>query len=318
MKFTEGLDADLRSGLLEQIRILWTHGSNAIEGNTLTLSDTQLVLEYGLTIGGKTVREHTEIIGHAKAIDKLYELVYNPKMDEGDLMALHRLLMPGEDFSGMWKQQYNGTTVPAPGGVLQRHNYPAPIKIPDLMAAWMDEFHGYMTKAESSSADELIIAHADLHLSFARIHPFQDGNGRMARLLSNMPIIKGGLPPILYSMDVRARYIRLLQDYTLAHGRPGSDGKPLNTKDAHFECWRDLCHEQFSKSLNIIMEFQNLQSERNSDHGSVPEKDGRNTAIQAETVGLIKKAEQAQPNAIVSMPDTPDTVNPSGPKPEDR
>ncbi len=75
MKFLDGLNSELKNVLLTQLRNLWTHTSTAIEGNTLTLAETAFVLEEGLTVSGKPLKDHEEVVGHAKAIDLIYQLV---------------------------------------------------------------------------------------------------------------------------------------------------------------------------------------------------------------------------------------------------
>jgi len=109
--FLIGLDDDLRKALLIQLRNLWTHTSTAIEGNTLTLGETAFVLKEELTISGKPLQDHEEVVGHARAIDLIYDFIH--------------------------------------------------------------------------------------------IHPFWDGNGRMARLVANIPVIRAGLPPIIIPMEKR-------------------------------------------------------------------------------------------------------------------
>ena len=103
MLFFNGLDPDLKDSLKSQLRDLWTHMSTAIEGNTLTLGETRCVIEDGLTVPGKPLTAHNEVIGHARAIDLIYELVKAEQLTEGDLFNLHRTIInpAGYDVSPM-------------------------------------------------------------------------------------------------------------------------------------------------------------------------------------------------------------------------
>ena len=89
LRFLAGLDADLRQSLLNQIRDAWTHNSTALEGNSLSLSDTKFVIEEGLTVAGKPVKDHQEVTGHAAAITQIYDLL-GRDVTADDLFALHR------------------------------------------------------------------------------------------------------------------------------------------------------------------------------------------------------------------------------------
>jgi hypothetical protein len=92
-RFYDGLDADLKSALLVQIRNLWTHTSTAIEGNTLTLGETDFVLSEGLTIAGKPLRDHQEVVGHARAIELIYAMLDRAAIAERILFDLHRAVL---------------------------------------------------------------------------------------------------------------------------------------------------------------------------------------------------------------------------------
>jgi len=89
--FLKNLDEDIRKSLVSQIRNLWTHSSTAIEGNTLTLGETAFVIEEGLTVSGKPLKDHQEVVGHARAIDLIYGMIEkNSPITEEDLFDLHR------------------------------------------------------------------------------------------------------------------------------------------------------------------------------------------------------------------------------------
>jgi Fic family protein len=201
----------MRECLKSTIRNIWTHSSTAIEGNTLSLGDTAFVLQEGLTISGKTVREHNEIIGHAQAIDILYDLVSNDsKISAAELFKLHKAVMlnPVVDIYapvGKWKIEANFTQVINASGKVEYKEYPKPEAITGLMKQWFSLIN-------NPNNEDLLIQYCKLHISFAAIHPFADGNGRIARLLANIPVIKAGLVPITIANESRREYIQLLQN----------------------------------------------------------------------------------------------------------
>ena len=113
--FYAGLPADLKKSLLQQFSILWTHDSTAIEGNTLSLGETARVLELGLTISGKPLKDHEEVYGHARAIELILDLLPKNQLEAKDLFNLHRCVMQKSPIDslrpvGDWKREYNGTT----------------------------------------------------------------------------------------------------------------------------------------------------------------------------------------------------------------
>lgn len=225
--FYEGLPADLRDQLLKRLAAEWTHESTAIEGNTLTLGETHKVLELGLTIGGKPLRDHQEVYGHARAIDLIYEMVGRP-MTREDLFALHRAVMPlsaADSLNpvGDWKKDFNGTTGVVDGKSVYME-YAAPADAPRLMDRWLADFNKAKRLERPAQA---VAAYVRAHMVFVRIHPFFDGNGRMARLLANLPVLAAGFPPILVPMARRAEYIDLLWRYQNAVGRIGRGSRLL-------------------------------------------------------------------------------------------
>jgi Fic family protein len=95
LKVLAGLDPDIRAALMAQVRDLWTHGSTALEGNTLTLGETKFVIEEGLTVGGKPLKDHQEVVGHARAIEQIYAWTEEPvTLDR--LFDLHRAVQTAE------------------------------------------------------------------------------------------------------------------------------------------------------------------------------------------------------------------------------
>ncbi len=115
--FLQDLDNDIRDALLIQLRNLWTHTSTAIEGNTLTLGETAFVLEEGLTISGKPLKDHEEVVGHARAIDLIYDLIgRESNLTEKDLFDLHKAVQTERIIdvykpAGAWKVEHNSTVI---------------------------------------------------------------------------------------------------------------------------------------------------------------------------------------------------------------
>ncbi|MEA2059782.1 MAG: Fic family protein, partial [Thermodesulfobacteriota bacterium] len=187
MDFLKNLDKDLQNALMVQLRNLWTHTSTAIEGNTLTLGETAFLLEEGLTVSGKPLKDHEEVVGHARAIDILYELL-EKRADFGkeELFNLHRavqtqVLLDIYKPMGAWKKEPNSTV-----GVINEKQvvfeYASPDDVPWLMENWFDLYRQVDRARKTGDSTSALDAYAALHVSFVRIHPFFDGNGRLARL----------------------------------------------------------------------------------------------------------------------------------------
>lgn len=221
LRFLAGLDADLRQSLLNQIRDAWTHNSTALEGNSLSLGDTKFVIEEGLTIAGKPVKDHQEVIGHAAAVNLIYDLLGRDVTAE-DLFALHRSVQAEHVVDireplGNWKVEPNGTYAVDEDGAQVFVEYAAPEDVPALMAELLDAVNA--AKLRHDDTDEAVIAYARVHAGFASVHPFWDGNGRLARLVANVPLLKAGLPPLVVPKEERRTYIDALARYQRRIGR---------------------------------------------------------------------------------------------------
>ena len=219
-EFLNGLNESRRIALLAQLRDLWTHHSTAVEGNTLTLGDTHFVLEQGLTISGKPIKDHQEAIGHARAIDILYNCVTRP-ITEAVVFDLHKAVQTEivTDIykpNGAWKVEPNGTYIVTADGRQVYLEYAAPSEVPYLMNEIIDEINA--SHKPALTLDMAPAAYAKIHAGIAHTHPFWDGNGRIARLLANIPLLRAGLPPIVIPVEHRQAYIQLLAEYGLAVG----------------------------------------------------------------------------------------------------
>jgi len=195
------LPPDLVANLEAWYRVELTYTSNAIEGNTLTRRETALVLEKGLTVGGKSLREHLEAANHAQAIDWVREQVRRRPSDlgEGDILGIHSMILKGIDDANAGR--YRNIAVRISGSTVV---LPNPAKVPDLMA----EFAAWLAKARDLHPVALA---AEAHYRLVTIHPFVDGNGRTARLLMNLLLLVAGYPPAIIQKRQRLAYVGALE-----------------------------------------------------------------------------------------------------------
>ena len=191
---------------LEESNILdWTYHSNAIEGNTLTLRETQVVLE-GITIGGKSVKEHLEVINHKDAILFLEELVKSDtELSEWNIKNIHSLILKEIDNNNAGK--YRTDNVRITGATQIPVDY---IKVPEEMERLIIKYNNW-------EEYHPLIRATLLHGEFVFIHPFIDGNGRTARLLMNFEAMKSEYLPIIIRKDIRAKYYEALDKAMVSH-----------------------------------------------------------------------------------------------------
>jgi Fic family protein len=263
MKFLDGLSEDIRRNLLEQLRVLWTHTSTAIEGNTLTLGETAFVLSEGLTIQGKSLKDHRDIEGHASAIDFMYGLVQQDEITGSDLFALHRLVITEPVFdvykpAGGWKKENNSASIMI-DHQLRSIEFSDHWKIPEIMERWLQMLNAEIQPPKEP--EEILKSYARLHVSLASIHPFYDGNGRIARLISNLPCLKAGYPPIIIANERRYDYIRTLAEYQSVHGVPDRHTVLIH-EDAPFHGFCSFCRECWQGSLFLVEQAHILQKGR--------------------------------------------------------
>jgi len=191
--------------------IEYTYESNKIEGNTLTLQETALVIEKGLTIGGKSLNEHLEAVNHQHAIEYIKDLAkQNETISERDLLQIHYLILQGinNDQAG----KYRNLQVLISGA---KHVPPQPFLVPKEMESlflWYNE-----------NKDKLhpVVLSAKMHERLVTIHPFIDGNGRTARLLMNLILLQNGFPIAILKGDVESRlkYYSALETAQVEHNK---------------------------------------------------------------------------------------------------
>jgi Fic family protein len=189
-----------------------TYTSNAIEGNTLTAVETMLVVEKGITVGGKPLKDHLEAVDHFEALSYVRELARQADpLTETDVRNLHRLVMlrSSNETAGRYADQ--GRYALTDDG---RHAFPSPAEVP----ARMGDFARWLAAA-GATPETAFAAHRQL----VDIHPFNDGNGRTARLLMNLILIRGGYPPVAVQPQDRAAYLHALQEAQAGRGTEAFD-----------------------------------------------------------------------------------------------
>jgi len=191
------LPKDAVKRIIEDIRLRHTYHSDAIEGNTLTLQETKLVLEEGITIGGKPLKDHIEARNDAEAFDLMIKLVNSKKkISQEIIQQIHVFVM-----KGILKNpgQYRTENVRIIGAKIRPPSYLKIIKL-------MDDYIQNIEKLKL----QIIKKASFIHHEFVKIHPFIDGNGRVARLLTNFYIMKNGYPPIVIQKEDRKKYYKTL------------------------------------------------------------------------------------------------------------
>ena len=197
----------LSGGALAQLQkyydIELTYTSNAIEGNTLTHRETAEVIEHGVTVGGKPLRDHLEAVDHYQAVQWMRGLAAQTTLLGKDTVCeLHRRIV--------------ARSQPTIAGIYSSHPrriagspaiFPNPLKIPQLM----EEFGAWLSSSPSTPEGAF-----DGHFRLTAIHPFSDGNGRTARLLMNLMLIRGGYPPVAVRPEDRKTYLDTLERASLA------------------------------------------------------------------------------------------------------
>ena len=184
--------------LHKDLRVMLTYNSNAIEGNTLSLAETQMVLEYGMTVNGHPLREFLEAKNHAEAFDALTRLA-NKQINGDTVLMLHRLVMDKiDDRAG----ELRTVQVYIRGADFT----PPPARdVPQYLQQWIR----WLTSDDALRYEPVTRA-AIAHQDFEAIHPFTDGNGRVGRLLLNLMLMQEGYPPALVLREWRVRYVQSL------------------------------------------------------------------------------------------------------------
>lgn len=181
--------------LQEKLIVEWTYNSNAIEGNTLTLSETRVVLENGITVKGKPLKDHLETINHKAAIEFIEELVRKDGvLTEYVIKSIHYLILKEIDSGNAGKYREENVLISG-----AKHTPPMFASIPFEMQKLIERYYSWKDLHP-------VVKACYLHGEFVKIHPFVDGNGRTARLLLNFELLKNGYPAVVIKNENRAEY----------------------------------------------------------------------------------------------------------------
>ena len=209
------LSTELEGRIMQKLRLEWNYHSNAIEGNAMSYGETVTYLMYGLTAKGKTLKDHLDIREHNEAIYLLLNMVKEERgFSEADIRALHKIILVESYYSdaitpdgkpakklikiGQYKEQPNHVITPTG----ETHYYATPEDVPILMGELMNWYN-----AEKNNTDiHPSVLAAIFHHRFVAIHPFDDGNGRLGRILMNLILMQKGLPPAIIKLKDREDY----------------------------------------------------------------------------------------------------------------
>lgn len=196
------LPDEVLSGFDNSFNIEYAHNSTAIEGNTLTLIQTKAIIEDGLSVGGKMLREIYEVANHAKAFAYVQNRVADGKpLDENTVKDIHALLMENIQVGGV----YRNVEVRITGA---GHKPP----VPSEMYRQIKNFFADLPYKTDLNAIELA---AWTHAEFVRIHPFTDGNGRTSRMIMNYQLLSNGFLPVSIAKENRLEYFEALETYAV-------------------------------------------------------------------------------------------------------
>ena len=215
--------------LREEFIVEYTYNSNAIEGNTLTLRETDLVLR-GLTIDRKPLKDHIEAVGHKEAFDFVSDLVKdNVPISERIIKQIHYLVLAD-------KKEDRGVYRRVPVRIMGAQHEPVqPYLIEPKMEQLLLEF--------AESTEHIVTKLARFHIEFEGIHPFIDGNGRTGRLLINLELMKAGYPPIDIKFTDRIAYYNAFDEYFVKHNLSAMESLFAGYINARLDMYLDMLQE---------------------------------------------------------------------------
>ena len=212
-----------------------TYNSNAIEGSTLTYSETKLILNEGITIGGKSINEHLEAINHQEAISFIEDMakINTKEITLADIKNIHQLILKGIDKQNAGTYRRRNVGVVKSDGEI--HSFVEPLKIEESMGEFIKWLH-------TQNIEETVLLAALIHLKFVSIHPFIDGNGRTARLLMNLVLLQNGYPQAIVKVSNRAQYIQAIEKYQ-------------HSKNNQYEDFYKVILNSVNDSLDLYLEI---------------------------------------------------------------
>jgi Fic family protein len=230
------LPGGLAIGLKQLFDVDFTYNSTAIEGNTFSFQETKVLLLEGITVGGKSMREHLEIINHKEAIDYIEKLSHKKteELRRTDIFNIHSIILRGIYPKNAGKYRDVPVYVNLRDG--KRHIFCDPLRIADEMDMFFDWLF-------SSKKEHPIIIAAEAHTRFVSIHPFIDGNGRTARLIMNLILIQNGYTPAIIQNKERINYLDAIESWQQDHN-----------KEIFYEMIMQYEEESLEKYLETIRE----------------------------------------------------------------
>ena len=234
IKSSPGLNDGELKRFREHFTVEYTYDSNAIEGSTLTLNETRLILIEGLTIDKKPLKEHLEAVGHKDAFDYIVDISgKNEPLTEQTIKNIHSLVLVNDAAN---KGIYRSVPVEIAGAL---DTPPDPLFVPEKMSELLDYY--------LNNGHHPIVKIAELHILFERIHPFIDGNGRTGRLLLNLELLKHNYLPINVKFRDRALYISCFKDYAMT-----------NNANKFIEMAAAYQLEELEKRLSVIRQKEQI------------------------------------------------------------
>lgn len=218
LKTTAPKGSDLWQKVLEKLRVDWTYHSNAIEGSTLTHGETLFFLQEGLTVEGKPFKDFLDAQNHAEAIDILFEIVANKRaVSESLIKEINALLLngirhtPAKTLAGgmVNKPVHAGDYKKLPNHVLKQDGSLHQYVLPEQVAIQMAALVSYIQKPPQ--AIHAVVVAALAHYNMVRIHPFDDANGRGARILMNLILMRAGFFPAVIKKENKRQYLLALE-----------------------------------------------------------------------------------------------------------
>lgn len=215
------IDKEREARIMQKFRLDWNFHSNNIEGNSLTYGETKTFLLHGLTAQGKPLKDHLDIKGHNEALLLLDDVVKEKRpITESFIRQLHEIILP---------QPYDSKAITTDGQPTVKHIVPGRYKqqpnhvqtqtgeifyfaTPEETPAKMGDLMAWLNSVIDDSNTHSLITASELHYRFVRIHPFDDGNGRMARLLMNLVLMRKGFMPAIIKSDKKEEYYRALRE----------------------------------------------------------------------------------------------------------
>lgn len=254
--FLLGLADDIAGEFLENVKILLAHNSAVLSGCGFTLGESDYFLREGLTVGGKTLGEHEMLLGLAEAVDALRVATAEKSPPSVELLStLHRHIMrdhrvsPAGGQGGIWKRDQDGIKIRNIERRYERYEFAPAGLAPEFLEGWIDRMKALLN--EHIDRHNAPAVYAELHMTFFRIHPFFDGNGRIARLIANLPLMANNLPPLILAAGNSDEYSRSLREFLLGDRLPG-DWQPALARPAALAPFVEMCISSYGVSWGML------------------------------------------------------------------